>query len=133
MDWQFRLRTLRGRSVCNLDALVVGPVGETKMVQMVLYVAACPGGWIMHGFHASIHQDMLRIEKMTLCQANLAIIDSADENKFLADYLHSRLDLAGTDHDNEGQWMWKIGNNLQNIQYQNWHSGEPDHGMVTRD
>ncbi|KAL4233203.1 hypothetical protein ACF0H5_007887 [Mactra antiquata] len=132
--------------VCEKSALhgSSAAVHNTVNNQQTHASPSCHQGWILHGGSCYLFHLDDRWEwdwAQTLCvnnQANLAIIDSADENKFLAEYLHSRLDLdhddssgiwiAGTDHDNEGQWMWKNGNNLQNIQYHNWHSGEPDHG-----
>ncbi|XP_072704429.1 C-type lectin domain family 4 member G-like [Ciconia boyciana] len=124
-------------------ALLDTALEETRNLSEI-FCMRCPTGWqqfakTCYFFSTAVKPWQAAKESCTDFNAHLAIIDTEQENKFLANQiLENRVFWLGlTDMHNEGDWQWVDGRSLS-LSYVSsligkvWNSGEPnnvgDHG-----
>ncbi|XP_032533232.1 C-type lectin domain family 17, member A-like [Chiroxiphia lanceolata] len=102
---------------------------ETRNLSGIL-CPSCPPGWeqfsrTCYFFSSSTKSWHDSRDSCAQFQAHLAVVDSEQENQFLAIHVPERRQfwLGLTDEPNEGSWHWVTGGALQ-LQF--WNSGEPN-------
>ncbi|CAH3186896.1 unnamed protein product [Porites lobata] len=97
---------------------------------------ACQQGWICNGTSCYKLVTSLTLswgkakEECEKCQAGLVKVDSREENDFIKTELLPTHKDAGywiglSDSDNEGDWMWTDGTQLDSDGYKNWEDDHP--------
>ncbi|XP_051630916.1 hepatic lectin-like [Manacus candei] len=102
---------------------------ETRNLSGIL-CPSCPPGWeqfsrTCYFFSSSTKSWHDSRDSCAQFQAHLAVVDSEQENQFLAIHVPERRQfwLGLTDEPSEGSWHWVTGGALQ-LQF--WNSGEPN-------
>ncbi|XP_009321433.1 PREDICTED: low affinity immunoglobulin epsilon Fc receptor-like [Pygoscelis adeliae] len=130
-----RLRVLEERDTLEL---VLQQLAEVKQEQSQILCTKCPAGWQQFAktcyFFSTTKQPWLAAKQS--CNdfnAHLAVVDTEQENKFLANHImKDRVFWLGlTDMDSESNWQWVNGRSLS-LSYVFsliggfWNSGEPN-------
>ncbi|XP_076216888.1 C-type lectin domain family 4 member G-like isoform X2 [Aptenodytes patagonicus] len=111
------------------SALLDTALEQTRNLSEIL-CTKCPAGWQQFAktcyFFSTTNQPWLAAKRS--CNdfnAHLAIVDTEQENKFLANHImDDRVFWLGlTDTDNESKWQWVNGRSLS-LSF--WNSGEPN-------
>ena len=98
--------------------------------------SACQQDWICKGtsFYKLVTSSRLTWgkakEECEKCQAGLVKVESSEENDFIkTELLPTDKDggywIGLSDSDNEGDWMWTDGTQLDSDGYQNWGDKQP--------
>ena len=76
------------------------------------------------------HERMTWSEARAFCQSvggDLAVLNTKILDQFVQDkFRDERHWIGATDIQEEGQWMWVNGQNMQQAKYRNWGWGEPN-------
>ncbi|NXA20459.1 CL17A protein, partial [Ibidorhyncha struthersii] len=117
------------REQSRASALLDTALQETRNLSEIL-CTRCPAGWeqfakTCYFFSAAAVHWLAAKEHCTNFNAHLAIVDTEQENKFLANHImENRVFWLGlTDTHNEGDWQWVDGRSLS-LAF--WKSGEPN-------
>ena len=98
--------------------------------------SACQQDWICNGTSCYKLVTSSRLswgkakEECEKCQAGLVKVDSREENDFIKTELSpTHIDggywIGLSDSDNEGDWMWTDGTQLDSDGYKNWEDNQP--------
>ncbi|KAK2840197.1 hypothetical protein Q5P01_013937 [Channa striata] len=89
----------------------------------------CPAGWTMFSFSCYFLSDSgswtKGREDCRRTDADLVIIDSAEEQNFLSGFAKEDSWIGLSDGDTEGTWKWTDGTPLT---FKNWGQYEPNNG-----
>ncbi|XP_025759497.1 CD209 antigen-like protein A isoform X1 [Oreochromis niloticus] len=105
------------------------------IITLALYYKTCPAGWsmfshscyLLSGRSGSWHS----ARKNCIDQgADLVVIDSPEEQNFIASFTEERTWIGLNDIEQEGTWKWVDGTPLT-LQY--WASGQPDNHHLRED
>ncbi|NXX62042.1 CL17A protein, partial [Scopus umbretta] len=113
----------------RVSVLLDEALEETRNLSEIL-CTSCPAGWqqfakTCYFFSTTAKPWLAAKESCTTFNAHLAIINSEQENKFLANQvMENRVFWLGlTDMHKEGNWQWVDGRSLS-LSF--WNSGEPN-------
>ncbi|NWX42687.1 CL17A protein, partial [Steatornis caripensis] len=111
------------------SALLDAALEETRNLSEI-FCTRCPAGWqqfakTCYFFSTTTKPWLAAKESCTEFSAHLAIVDSEQENKFLANHImENRVFWLGlTDTHKESDWQWVDGRSLS-LSF--WNSGEPN-------
>ena len=133
---RFDLRSL-STELRNLWLLLVSTNFMSLVFVFLLFLnSACQQGWICNGTscYKLVTSPTLSWgkakEECEKCQAGLVKVDSREENDFIKTELLPTHKDAGywiglSDSDNEGDWMWTDGTQLDSDGYKNWEDDHP--------
>ena len=133
---RFDLRSL-STELRNLWLLLVSTNFMSLVFVFLLFLnSACQQGWICNGTscYKLVKSPTLSWgkakEECEKCQAGLVKVDSREENDFIkTELLPTHIDggywIGLSDSDNEGDWMWTDGTQLDSDGYKNWGDDQP--------
>ncbi|NWQ95816.1 CL17A protein, partial [Burhinus bistriatus] len=117
------------REQSRASALLDVALQETRNLSEIL-CTRCPAGWVQFAktcyfFSSTTIHWLAAKEHCAHFNAHLAIVDTEQENKFLANHImENRVFWLGlTDMHKEGDWQWVDGRSLS-LTF--WNSGEPN-------
>ena len=132
----FDLRSL-STALRNLRLVLVSTNFMSLVFLFLLFLnSACQQGWICNGTSCYKLVTSPKLswkkakEECDKCQAGLVKVESSEENDFIKTELlptdkddHYWIGLS--DSDNEGDWMWTDGTQLDSDGYKNWGDDQP--------
>ena len=133
---RFDLRSL-STALCNLRLLLVSTNFMSLVFFFLLFLnSACQQGWICNGTscYKLVTSPKLNWEKAEeeceKCQARLVKVESLEEHDFIKTKLlptnnNGSYWIGLSDSDNEGDWMWTDGTQLDSDGYKNWGDNQP--------
>ena len=132
---RFDLRSL-STALRNIRLLLVSTNFMFLVFLLLLFLnSACQQGWIGNGTSCyKLVKPSNTWENATKeCKklnARLVKVDSREENDFIkTELLPTHIDggywIGLSDSDNEGDWMWTDGTQLDSDGYKNWGDGQP--------
>ena len=132
---RFDLRPL-STALRNLRLLLVSTNFMFLVFLLLLFLnSACQQGWIGHGTSSYKLGTSSKTwenakKECEQCQPGLVKVDSSEENDFIKTLLLPTDEevncwIGLSDSENEGDWMWTDGTQLDSDGYKNWGNNQP--------